>query len=186
MGNLSKNEFVAHVMNLNSIIEHINCKNCCDEIAKFFRITSELQDRAQEIKELLPAVEGIQFCGWKSSRRKKSEIRRSEAKKGFKIFLYAINLSGRDPYGHNRTKPHEPITKNKLFFGNIGGISSITIEELEDNKNDLYIKELVRIQIVRFVKDFKGCFNTNWLQLWTLICGGYTLPLFYIKNINKR
>ena len=166
MGKLSKNELLAQVMNLRSIIEHINSENCCDEIVKFFTITSSIQDRAQEIEELLPVVEGkmCKFFGWKSDLRKKSETRRFEAEKGFKNFMYEINKAGRNPYGYNRTELGEPITKDKLFFGDRSGINTITVKKLEECKKDLYVQEIVRFQIVDFVKSYKASFNTDWLQ----------------------
>ena len=165
MEKLSKNELVAQVKNLNVIIENINTENCYDEIVKFFTITSVIQDRTQEIKEFLPTVKGIQFCGWRSAQRKKSKARRLEAEKGCKNFMYEISKAGRNLYGYNRTKPGEDVTKDKIFFGNIGGLITLSVKELEKHTNDVYVQENIRNQITEFVKSYKNSFNTDWLYL---------------------
>lgn len=164
MEKLSKNELVAQVKNLNVIIEHINTENCYDEIVKFFTITSVIQDRTQEIKEFLPTVKGIKFCGWRSTQRKKSEARRFEAEKSCKNFIYEINKAGRSLYGYNRTKPGEDVTKDNIFFGNIEGIITLSVKELEKQPNDAYVQKHIRNQITEFVKSYKNSFNTDWLN----------------------
>ena len=164
MEKLSKNELVAQVKNLNVIIEHINTENCYDEIVKFFTITSVIQDRTQEIKEFLPPIEGIKFWMWKGNRRKRSEAKRAQAEKALQRFISEISKSGRSLYGYNRTKPGEDITKDNIFFGNIEGINTLSVKELEKHPNDAYVQKHIRNQITEFVKSYKNSFNTDWLN----------------------
>lgn len=160
----TKNEFVTEVMNLNQIINHINEENCYDKIVEFFTITSYLQDHAGEIEELLlPPVRGFKFCGFKSSYRKETEFKRAKAKVGLNKFLSELRKSGRDLYGHNRTKHGEAVSKDNIYFGDIAGINTLTVAKFERVKNDAYVQENIRAQITRFVKSYQNSFNLDWV-----------------------
>lgn len=167
MENFSKNELLARVMSLNSIIECINTKNCYDEVVKFFQITSELHDHSEEIWNLLPSLKGIKFCGWRSAERELSEDNRSVAEIGLRQFLHEIQEAGRDPFGHNRTEPGQEVTKDNVFFGNVWGIGTFPIKTFEsDCKDDAFIQTHIRYQITRFVQSYKDSFDANWLRYW--------------------
>ena len=162
---ITKNELVAHVMNLNSIIRFINEENCYNNVVEFFKITSDLQDRSEEIRELLPSVEGTKFCCWKSAKRKHSEAIRLNAENGLNTFMSEINKAGRDLYGHNRTQPGKIVTKDNLYFGDIAGIHTFTIRRFENEfKDEEDVQKVIRNQIVCFVRSYKDSFKTDWLN----------------------
>ncbi len=143
------------IKSLRSIIECINEENCYDEVIKFFKLTSELQDCSEGFIGLLPSVEG-------------SETNRAK-KVGLEQFLEAINRAGRNGHGsrvYNRTNPGELITKNNIYFGNFTDdvcsfMGCLTISQLE-TEPDLETQECVRKHITAFVKSFS--FNTDWLK----------------------
>ena len=164
MRELNRNEVVAIIMNLNSVIDHITPENCYDKVIEFFKLTSKLQDSRKELEKLLPAIEGRKFYKWKSSQRKQSEEKRAEAEMQFESFMYEISKAGRNPYGYNRTETGETVTKDKVFFGNIWGIITLSVEELEKCPNDTYVQERVRNQITGFVRTYKNQFKTDWLN----------------------
>lgn len=167
MGNLTKRELLSHVIKLHVIIELINTENCYDKIVKFFQITSELQDRSEEIMKLLPPIEGINFCGWKSAKRKQSENSRMRARIKLDGLLREINKAGRDSFGHNRTKPGEDVTKDNIYFGDVWGIGTFSIRTFEEEcKKDTFVQTHIRNQITRFVKSYEDIFNANWLMFW--------------------
>lgn len=159
----SKNQFVAEVMNLNQIINHINEENCYDKVVEFFTITSYLQDHAREIEELLPPVRGFNFCGIKSLYRKECEFKRNKAELGLKVFMSELNKAGRDMYGHNRTERGETVSKDNIYFGDVAGIWTFTVAKFENLKNDAYVQENIRAQITGFVKSYEGSFNVDWV-----------------------
>ena len=161
---ITKEQIIAGVQNLNAVIATANLDNCYEKILQFFRITSTLQDHSGEFERFLPPIEGIKFCGWRSTQRKKSETKRAQAEKALQRFISEISKSGRNLYGYNRTKPGENVTKDKIFFGNTGGIITLTVEEFEKCPNDVYVQEHIRNQIVDFMKSYKASFNTEWLQ----------------------
>lgn len=168
-----KNELVAHVMNLNSIIRFIDEENCYEKVIEFFRITSDLQDQSEKFRELLPPIEGFEFHGWKSAKRKRSEINRMKVEAGLDEFLIEINRAGRNGHGsfghrcgHNRTDPGETVTKNNIYFGDTADedcsvIGSLPISRLEGESNST-IQKCIRKHITDFVKSFS--FNTDWLM----------------------
>ena len=172
---MDKIDLLARIKSLHSIIECINEKNCYDEVVKFFKITSELQDHSEEFESLLPAVEGFEFHGLKSSKRRQSEINRKRVETGLNNFLIEINKAGRNGsgrfghrYGHNRTNPEERITKNNIYFGDMtdGAISldcfmSIYCAECID---DEMLQSLFRKHVVDSVKSFASSFNADWLM----------------------
>lgn len=175
MKNLTKNDLVAHIMNLNSIIRFIDEKNCYDKVVEFFQITSELQDCSEQIKKLLPPLDGFEFHGLKSAKRKRSEINRKRVEAGLNEFLIEINKAGRNGHGrfgrrcgHNRTNPGENVTKNNIYFGDMTDgdcsfMGFISIYRAERTNDDV-LQNLFRKHIVDFVKNFTGKFNIDWLM----------------------
>ena len=162
---LSLGQLVADVLNLNTIIRFINKDNCYEQVVRFFSLTSELQDHSEDLKQFLPCVEGFKFFGLKSEKRKKSEVRRQEAEMGLKAFLQEVNGAGRDSFGINRTEFGEKITKDKIFFGNVWGISTFSVREFEGKyRDDAFVQEHVRDQICNFVRSYKNSFNLDWLR----------------------
>ena len=161
---MTKEQLITEVQNLNAIIATTNLDNCYEKVVSFFRITSKIQDHAKDLEALLPSIEGKKFYGWKSKQRKSSEKRRAEAEKLFESFRYELSKAGRNPYGYNRTETEKPVTKDKVFFGDIEGINTLSIEKLEKCPDDTYVQNHVRSQIVRFVKSYKNSFNTDWLK----------------------
>ena len=157
------NRLVAEVMNLNQIINHINEKNCYEEVVKFYQITSYLQDHAREIEELLPTVRGFKFCGIKSNRRKESEARRDLAK----VFISKINSVGRDGHGtashrgRNRTDPGEKVCADDLWFECAEMLGSMSVARAK-RCSDENVQKFMRKVITNFVKS-QGKFEINWL-----------------------
>ena len=164
MRELNGNVVAAMIMNLNAVIDHITTENCYDKVIEFFRITSELQDHAKDLEALLPPITGRKFLKWKSSKRKQSEERRAKAEELFENFRLEISKTGRNLYGYNRTNPGEYVTKDKVFFGNVWGINTLSVEELEKCPDDAYIQIRVRAQIIRFVKNYEHRFKIDWLN----------------------
>ena len=164
MKKLSLGQLVAHVMNLNTIINFINKGNCYEQIVKFFTLTGEIADHSEELREFLPCIEGFKFCGWKSEKRRKTEALRQEAEIKLKTFLAEINKAGRDQYGHNRTEFGQKVTKYNVYFGDIWEIPTCSIRTFEyDYKDDAFVQERIRDQICNYVTSYKDSFNLDWL-----------------------
>ena len=153
---MSKDQFIAEVQRLKAIVDSINTNNCYDKIVEFFTITSNLQDRSDEIRNL--PLKGLKVWGRRSEMRRAAEI---ELEK----FLEQIHNTGRCSYGYNRTEPGETVTKDKLYFGDVHGIWTFTVRKFEDEcKDDAYVQEHIRNQITGFVKSYSQSFNTDWLN----------------------
>ena len=152
---LSKGELVAKVRDLNTIINSISKNNCYDKVIEFFRITSELGDRTPEICKL--PRKGVQLFGTKSSKR-------VSADKHLSHFLSSLRSAGRDEYGVNRTSPGETITKDKIFFGNIEGLNTLSVTACESIVDDRYLQNAIRGQICRFVRSYRDHFDINWVK----------------------
>jgi hypothetical protein len=162
---LSLGQLVADVMNLNTIIRFIDTSNCYEKIVSFFRITRELQDHSEEFKRLLPRIEGFKFCKLKSEKRKKSEAIRHEMEMGLKVFLHEINKVEKNSFDINKTEFGKKITKDNIFFGNIWGIPRHSIREFEEDlKDDTFVQERIRDQILNFVKHYENSFDLDWLK----------------------
>ena len=156
METISRNQFIAEVQNLKAIVSNISTENCYDKIVEFFTITSHLQDCSNEIKQL--PLKGVKILGIRSGQRKTAEV-------GLGKFLQQVHKAGRCPYGYNRTKSGETVTKDNLFFGNVYGIWTCSVRKFEnDCRDDEDVQKHIRNQITGFVKSYRNSFNTDWLN----------------------
>ena len=127
-----------------------------DKVVEFFTITSSLQDRSEEIRNL--PLKGLKVWGRRSEQRREAEIQLEK-------FLEQVCRAGRCPYGYNRTKTGETVTKDNLYFGDVHGIYTFTVRKFENEcKNDAYVQKHIRDQITGFVKSYSQSFNTDWLN----------------------
>lgn len=152
---VSKDGILVLVRELNAIIHEICYENCYDYVIDFFERTSLLDDYWDEIKGL--PLKGTKLFGIKSKARKKAEADRA-------LFFKKIHKAGRNLYGRNRTQPQEPVTKDNVYFGDVWGLHTHTVAEFERAKDDTFVQEKIRQQIVGFVQSYKGSFNANWLR----------------------
>lgn len=170
MKNLTKNELVAHIMTLNSIIRFIDERNCYEKVVEFFSITSELQDCSDQFEGFLPPIKGFKFLWYKSAKRKRSETNRMRTEAELRNFLQEIDKAGRDGHDrnrHNRTNPGEMVREDKLYLGEIqtkhGSLLNLFSIARAKECKDEDIQKIMRETIILFVKSFQNKFNTDWL-----------------------
>ena len=154
MEKLTKQSLISLVDDLNGIIRSCEYKNCYDKVIQFFNLISKLDDRWAEVREI--PLKGWKFWGIKSKGRKQAEADRA-------FFFKEVRKAGRDPYGINRTKPGEEVTKDNVFFGDIYGIWTGPVAKFEACE-ETFVQEKVRQQIVLFVQSYKKSFNVDWLK----------------------
>lgn len=176
MEKITKQSLISLVKDLNGIINNINYENCYDMVVKFFGLTSTLEDNLSEIGKLpikcvhIHRLAGFVIFGFKSKARKKSEETRREAEEKNKrieshrdFFFKEVRKAGRDPYGRNRTKPGEQVTKHNVYFGDTDGIWTSTVAKFEECE-DSSVQKVIRRQIVEFVQSYKNSFHLEWLK----------------------
>lgn len=150
---MNKESLNLRVQYLNAIINDVKQQNCYNSILDFFKITSYLHDREDEIA-CLP-LKGWQILGYKSASRKKAEKSRN-------LFIDALNKAGRDSQ-YNHSHFGEEVTKDHIFFGNACGVCKGRISRFEtSSRSD--IQEVVRPQIIEFIESFKDQFSLDWLR----------------------
>ena len=154
MKELKRDAFISKVRSLNLIIREISYENAYQKVVEFFRITSSIQDRMEDVYKF--PLRGWSFLGIKSRERKQAEIARS-------VFMSQITSAGRSKSGPNRTERGEAITKFDVYFGGIYEIPQLAIADLEAIKAP-GVQEKVRAQIEGFVVGYKHWFNTDWLR----------------------
>ena len=155
MEKITKQSLISLVKDLNGIIRDTRYENCYTRVVQFFNLTSKLDDRWIEISEL--PLKGWKFWGFKSKDRKQAEADRA-------FFFKEVKKAGRCPYGINRTKRGEEVTKDNVYFGDIHGIWTDTVAKFEALENPS-IQEVIRWQIVEFVQSYMSSFNNlDWLK----------------------
>ena len=142
-------------MDLNNIINNIDSKNCYDMVVKFFGLTSTLEDNLDEICQL--PLKGVNIFGIKSDARKQAEADRT-------FFVKEVGKAGRDCCSHNRTEPQEPVTKDNVYFGGVDGLNTYSVARFERAKDDQYVQDSIRWQIVDFVRSYRHSFKFDWLR----------------------
>jgi len=150
---MKKSDLKLRVQYLNAIIDNVEYDNCYNNIVDFFKLTSYLQDRKSEILTL--SLKGWELLSYASRSRKKAEKQRDS-------FIDTLDRAGRGTK-YNKTKSGEEITKEKIFFGNACGVCNGRISKFESSDNS-EIQGVVRPQIIRFVRSFKGRFSLDWLR----------------------
>ena len=148
---ITKSDVKGIVRTLKRIVESSSTSNCYDKIVEFFKWTSILYDHREEIESL--PIRGHKFLHVKSDTRIDSEDKREK-------FFCELEKIGRNLHGHNRTRPGEDVTKEKIFFGDC----SFSIARCETFEHDKDLQNKVRNEIIVFLWLNKDSLKADWLK----------------------
>lgn len=145
-----KNDVERIVRTINSTVESCSNDNCYDQVLQFFMLTSLLQEHKDDIEKL--PIKGHRFLYIKTDTRKNAEEQREK-------FFTELEKLGRNSH-HNKSRLGEPITKEKIFFGDC----TFSIARCETFRHDMELQDKIRTEIMAFLWLHKHSLEVDWLR----------------------